>query len=113
MPLLGNGEYREPVSSDSHASKDRTRMPTPPPRRQSQHSHSVVARTAIMGHLMEGVKSVDDRDEEAMKDTKMSVTGVSNGHLFTTQSGTKQSVADQGAALSDTPATTAPSSPIM
>jgi len=116
MPLLGNGEYREPVSSEGlrDAKKDAYPM-GPPARRQSQHS--TVAKTAIMSHFStpstDGARTPDDK-EYAMpsKRPDASVAGI---YLPSSQNGEKKSF--NGTALSDTPATTpattAPNSPII
>ena len=110
MPLLGNGEYREPFED----SKDRN-APSSVHRKQSQHS--ITARIAMnkgsipssnSGTVMEETYQVKgDKDQGRM---------TSEAGLNAPANGLKPSNTN-GHALSDTPATTpatsAPSSPTM
>ena len=113
MPLLGNGEYVEPVPV-----QDR-RKGSPPrkqnPRRQSQHS--AIAKSAIMSQLStpssDGARTPEEIEVLKEKEVRPPGQQPAEGSLTTApRSGAKQNFAN-GAALTDTPLTTAPNSPIM
>ena len=113
MPLLGNGEYVEPVAVHD------IRKGSPPrkqnPRRQSQHS--AMAKSAIMGQLStpssDGARTPEEAEVFKEKEAKPIATQHAESSLTTApRSGPRQNFAN-GAALTDTPLTTAPNSPIM
>ena len=117
MPLLGNGEFREPIPKAVSADPvDDIPRKTPPIRRQSQISG--MAKTAIMSHFStpntEGNQTPDDEDAKANK-----INGPihPNDSLAVAQHCEKHHPPVEGKTLSDTPlttpATTAPNSPIM
>ena len=113
MPLLGNGEYREPFELEkSSDKKDYARRATLPGRRQSQHS--VIAKSAIMSQITtpntDGARTPEDK-EVSKDDTALGVK-LSDGKLSAPQKAARNGLSN-GAALSDTPATTAPNSPVM
>ena len=115
MPLLGNGEYREPFSLDAQlqGSKD-PGLRCPPVRRQSQHS--ATARVAMNKFSSpnsddtrvseEGGLSKNEADHKAAK--SHSLEGTLAAPSSVTRGGTSN-----GATLSDTPSTTASNSPTM
>lgn len=115
MPLLGNGEYREPLSLDEHLEGWKDSGPrTIPTRKQSQHSVTARiamnnfstpnpddARTPEGGHLVK---------KEADYKPPRSHSG--EGNLAAPPNMTKGALSN-GAALTDTPSTTASNSPTM
>lgn len=113
MPLLGNGEYVEPVQL--HDSRKGS-----PPRKQTarrQSQHSAMAKSAIMGQLStpssDGARTPEEMEVFKEREVKPIGTQPAEGSLTTApRSGPKQNFAN-GAALTDTPLTTAPNSPIM
>ena len=117
MPLLGNGEYKDPearrVSSDD---VDETLKKNTPTRRQSQHSG--MAKSAIMSHFntpsTEGARTPESEDPVENKTNGHSAP---NGSLLSSQNTTKKNSVGDGRALSDTPtttpSTTAANSPVM
>lgn len=117
MPLLGNGEYREPVPFNDRLSEAKEISPhIPPHRKQSQHS--VFAKTAIMSHFStpssDGARTPDENEllKEKEKVNKAFGAPVSGSSLAAPQQGSKQG-GTNGSALTDTPLTTAPNSPII
>lgn len=117
MPLLGNGEYREPVPFNDRLSEAKDIAPrNPPHRRQSQHS--VFAKTAIMSHFStpstDGARTPDEIEslKEKEKFNGAFYASVSGNNLAAPQIGAKQG-STNGSALTDTPITTAPNSPTI
>ena len=116
MPLLGSGEYVEPVPFQNAAPTKKSSPPGQPiQRRQSQHS--AMAKNAIMSQLStpstDGARTPEEREAPKEKDTKSFAPHPSEGTLPTaTRPGARQYFVN-GAALTDTPLTTAPNSPIM
>lgn len=113
MPLLGSGEYVDPVSIHDTRKGSPTRKQTP--RRQSQHS--AMAKSAIMGQLStpssDGARTPEETEVFKEKEVKLIAPQPAEGGLTTApRSCPKQNFAN-GAALTDTPLTTAPNSPIM
>jgi len=118
MPLLGNGEYREvfPLGDRLLDSQNPTPQPSPPrpPRKQSQHS--VIAKNAIMSQVStpstDGARTPEDA--EAPKDKYVQALGAptSAAGLSAPTNGATRGQSN-GAALTDTPLTTAPNSPTM
>lgn len=117
MPLLGNEGYRDPsIAERMSDSKDATSRVITSARRQSQHSH--VAKTAIMSHF--STPSTDGArtpyEQEELKGNQTSGPSIPHFAGSTTLNEAKIN-AGNGRALSDTPATTpattAPSSPVM
>ena len=116
MPLLGSGEYVEPfpISNESATRIKASPPPAKTQRRQSQHS--AIAKSAIMSHLStpstDGARTPEE--VETLKEKENTVLGVqpSEGCLAAPTTGAKQRLAN-GAALTDTPLTTAPNSPVM
>ena len=112
MPLLGSGEYREPreietsLDTNGHA-----RRATLPGRRQSQHSG--IAKSAIISRATPNADGVTISDEErCAKDDGTVAMRAASKSLSAPQNGMRNGRSN-GGALSDTPATTAPNSPIM
>ena len=113
MPLLGNGEYREPNTKEIGALSINGLLKKPlPARRQSQHSG--IAKSA-MSHRSppssEASKLPEEREE--IRERRLDRIAQPNDNLSPAPMGTKQDGMDNAPALSDTPATTAPNSPIM
>ena len=114
MPLLGNGTYIEP-SDFEHASNPTRhdgRMPLPS-RQQSQHS--VVAKNTILSQCMtpasDGARTPEN--ETNGKDETLSGVQSESKTLSAPQKDASTGGRSRGAALSDTPHTTAPNSPVM
>ena len=113
MPLLGSGEYVEPVQV--HDSRKGS-----PPRKQNarrQSQHSAMAKSAIMGQLStpnsDGARTPEEMEVSKEKEVKPVGPQFAEGSLIPApRSGPKQNFSN-GAALTDTPLTTAPNSPIM
>ena len=115
MPLLGSGEYAEPFPIKDTAPGAKTSPPRiQNQRRQSQHS--AIAKTAIMSHFStpstDGARTPEEAEILKEKESKMPNTQPSEGSLAAPTTGAKQRLSN-GAALTDTPLTTAPNSPIM
>lgn len=116
MPLLGNGEYREVLETENrNDATDLSRRATLPwssGRRQSQHSQ--VAKSAIMSNVpsQAGDAQRASKDREAFVEEDLLVMKAVDDRLSATSNGRRQTVSS-GSALSDTPSTTAPNSPIM
>lgn len=111
MPLLGNGEYREPLALNGSLQQlgDRDSR-TSPPRKQSQHS--VTARIAMNNFSAPNTDSVLAPEENGPAKKVDQRTQGSAGNLTATANGFKHGVSN-GSTLSDTPSTTAPNSPNM
>ena len=114
MPLLGNGEYKEPCNIENPLETDcHVRHATLPSRRQSQHSG--VAKTAIMGQF--ATPNTDafraTEEERSTKDEPLKGMRPASNTLSAPQNDAIKIGRAFGVALSDTPATTAPNSPIM
>ena len=114
MPLLGNGEYKEPCDIEKSLEQNgHVRRATLPGRRQSQHSG--IAKTAIMGQFAipnsDGARTPEE-ERSTKVEASIGMKPASNTLSAPQHDGTKHSRAI-GVALSDTPATTAPNSPIM
>lgn len=112
MPLLGSGEYREPreieksLDTNSHA-----RRATLPGRRQSQHSG--IAKSAIIGQATPNADGASKSDDErSPKDDGLVGMRAASNSLSAPQNSMRNGRSN-GSTLSDTPATTAPNSPIM
>ena len=111
MPLLGNGEYREPMAFEDSATEAKSTR-----RRQSQHS--IIAKNAIMSHFStpstDGARTPEDAEIVKEKAHKSYGIPVFENNLGVEPhaNGVKQGAAD-GTALTDTPMTTAPNSPEM
>lgn len=117
MPLLGNGEYREPIPFDDQLSEAKGVSPhIGPHRRQSQHS--IFAKTAIMSHFSTlGADSASTPEQNEFIKDKEKLDNAFGPHVYGSslaapQHGTKQGGIN-GSALTDTPSTTAPNSPII
>lgn len=115
MPLLGNGEYKEPVQYDLSKPPKEAPKPIPPSRKQSQHStFAKTAMSQMSTPTSAGARTPEESEET--REVKASNASASEGKLAVFQNGGKQGLAN-GAALTDTPvitpATTAPSSPII
>jgi hypothetical protein len=115
MPLLGSGEYAEPFPIKDTASGTKTSPPRfQNQRRQSQHS--AMAKTAIMSHFStpstDGARTPEEAEMLKDKETKTPSAQPLEGSVAAPSAGAKQRLAN-GAALTDTPLTTAPNSPIM
>jgi len=117
MPLLGNGEYREPFLLDEQLQEPREpSSQTLPARKQSQHS--VTARIAMNNFSMPSTDGAQNPDEGLLvkkeRDPKSSALHSHSGEnsLAAPSSGVRQGHS-YGAALTDTPMTTAPNSPNM
>lgn len=117
MPLLGNGEYREPFSLDEQLQDPRElSSQTLPARKQSQHS--VTARIAMNNFsipISDGALNPEEghlvKKERDLK-SSTSHSHSSGNNLTAPSSGARQGLS-YGAALTDTPMTTAPNSPNM
>ena len=115
MPLLGSGEYRDILPLEQLSGvKEVEPFPQRPPRRQSQHS--TIAKTAIMSHLStpstDGARTPEDHEAIKERESHSGTTQPSTGSLAAPTNTVKHSLSN-GAALTDTPMTTAPNSPIM
>lgn len=117
MPLLGNGEYKDPETKRVSADHtDEAAKKTVPTRRQSQHSG--MAKSAIMSQIAspscEDARTLENEDLTQIKTNGHSNT---NGNLLSSQSTAKRGSISDGRPLSDTPttspSTTAANSPIM
>ena len=112
MPLLG--EERSDRSEISCPTKKSANSPPllPTTRRQSQHS--TIAKTAMNSHLAAPrcEKIPHSQEVEAMSDSKASSSRDFEDVTLTALEAQKQK-SGHGAALTDTPASTAPSSPRM
>ena len=113
MPLLGSGEYREPVAFEiPREIRQNQRRATLPERRQSQHS--VVAKSVILGNL--GTPSTDGSQSPEEKDDVKEIKPLESrtqGAKLGAPSNARRRTVSSGYALTDTPQTTAPNSPIM
>lgn len=109
MPLLGDerSERSEKVSKSAHSPP---LLPTT--RRQSQHS--TIAKTAMSSHLAgpQAEPGPGFSAEEPMNDRKAPSSGTFDHSSFPAYEVPKQKPC-HGSALTDTPASTAPSSPKM
>ena len=116
MPLLGNGEYREPVALDDALQESRDQgTPISQPRKQSQHS--VTARVAMYKGPAPGTEGVRNSEGPHQTKKEKDQNGLtSDGFIYAPANGTRP-IMSNGNTLSDTPATTpattAPSSPAM
>ncbi|KAK4698012.1 hypothetical protein P7C71_g144, partial [Lecanoromycetidae sp. Uapishka_2] len=119
MPLLGTGEYREVNIHHDHpfgSQPSTTPVPVPsrPIRKQSQHS--MIAKSAIMTQATtpstDGARTPEDFEASKEKYVQALGAPTSAGSLAAPANGTRQGLSN-GAALTDTPLTTAPSSPNM
>lgn len=118
MPLLGTGEYREVFPLHDHSLGTQSPEPIPfpprPPRKQSQHS--IIAKSAIMSQVhtpsTDGARTPEDNEVSKDKNVQALGAPTSAGNLAAPVIGTRQGLPN-GAALTDTPMTTAPNSPIM
>lgn len=112
MPLLGNGDHRE--SNRNERPSDLKDDPSRASLGRKQSQHSVIAKTAIMSHFStpstEGARTPEEKEE--VNQNRPRATTYPVGSLGAPQNGTKQG-GPPGSALTDTPATTAPNSPIM
>ncbi|KAL6720126.1 6-phosphofructo-2-kinase [Lecanora helva] len=115
MPLLGNGEYREPLELDQppQGSKDPT-FRALPVRKQSQHS--ATARIAMNNHSAP-VSDCAGSFEQGCP-VKKEVDPISSGsHSFegnlTAPANSTRGPVINGASLTDTPSTTASNSPTI
>ena len=115
MPLLGNGEYREPVplgegTHDPKAPGARTTSQ----RKQSQHS--VTARIAMNNFSIPSAETVvlSEEGKTFKKEVDQKIVSLqgSESNLAVHSNHLKTAPAD-GAALTDTPSTTASNSPTM
>lgn len=112
MPLLGNGEYREVFPLNDQFPEDPGSQIIPE-RKQSQHS--ITARIAMNKSSLP-TADVPKLPEEGHtlkyeKEPKSSAMSGEN-NLVAPTSGARQGLSN-GAALTDTPMTTAPNSPNM
>ncbi|KAL9131723.1 MAG: hypothetical protein Q9217_000398 [Psora testacea] len=117
MPLLGNGEYREPIAKETKTTlKEDDPKASLPVRRQSQHSG--MAKSA-MSHCStpNSEEAKTSEDGEDANEQKLTGKNVVNNNMSTTQTSAKQIGPSSGTALSDTPAptpaNTAPNSPVI
>lgn len=112
MPLLGNGEYREPFPLNDQNLEDPDAQIIPE-RKQSQHS--ITARLAMNKSSLPitDVPKVSEQGHiaKSAKESKSSAMSGEN-NLVAPTSGARQGYSN-GAALTDTPMTTAPNSPNM
>lgn len=114
MPLLGNGEYREPLPLDEPLREPKEASSRVlPPRKQSQHS--VTARIAMNNYSTPSTEGARTPEEGYLtkkeKDPKsFAMSGENN--LAAPAGGARHGVSN-GAALTDTPVSTAPNSPTM
>ena len=115
MPLLGNGEYREPL-----ALGEGTRDPkapgarTIPQRKQSQHSATArIAMNNISAPGGDGVRPSEEANTLKKEvDQKLATLQDSESNLAAHFEQVRAMPSD-GVALTDTPLTTAPNSPTM
>jgi hypothetical protein len=117
MPLLGNGEYREPFLLDEILQEPRDgSSPMIQARKQSQHS--VTARIAMNNFSVPSTDSIQIPEGGHLvkkeQDPKSSASHSHSGEstLAAPSSGVRHGLS-YGAALTDTPMTTAPNSPNM
>ena len=110
MPLLGNCEYNDPVAKLSKpCSPDHDSQKPPIPHLQSQHSG--IAKTAIMSHF--SLHSSEQEQSHEPVDSRHRHLEASDAKLSTAPNGAIRRPRAEERALSDTPATTAPNTPVM
>lgn len=112
MPLLGNGEYREPFALNDQFSEEPGAR-TIPERKQSQHS--ITARLAMNKSSLPNtdVPKISEAGHLSKNEKESKSSGMSGeNNLVAPTSGSRQGLSN-GAALTDTPMTTAPNSPNM
>lgn len=118
MPLLANEETNptQPAQCPAHATSS-----SPLPTRHStnagkQSQHSVIAKSAIMSQFVtpptNGVHNQLEMEGKKEKDNELSSSRISANSPSLPFKGSMQS-SEHGAALTDTPSSTAPNSPKM
>ena len=115
MPLIGNeqSEALQPAQYSTHASSS-SLLAARPSNIGKQSQHTVIAKSAIMSHLITPPVNIGNNQIDTESKTKNEVPSSrtsTNGFLFPLK-GSMQS-SEHGAALTDTPFSTAPNSPRM
>ncbi len=115
MPLLGNGEYREPFSLGEPLQDCKDPGPrSSPPRKQSQHS--VTARIAMNNFSTPSTDGARTPEESHLSKKETDHKSFSSHGLegnLAAPSNKIKGVTSNGTALTDTPLNTAPNSPNM
>lgn len=117
MPLLGNGEYREPLPfSETLTDSKELGLRTLLPRKQSQHSATArIAMNNMSNPAGDGANTPEEgcqaQKEPDQSSKSPSLYGL-DGNLAAPSSSIRGGLSN-GVALTDTPLTTAPNSPTM
>ena len=117
MPLLGNGEYREPLligAATQEVNETTSRMLSPLKQRQ----HSITARLAmnhVSSPVSNGAKISDEGPptERDVNDKAYISRSLETNPLVPATTRVKGTLPSQGAALTDTPISTASNSPTL
>lgn len=115
MPLIGNEQSEALQLAQYSIQASSSSLPVARPSSSGKQSqHSVIAKSAIMGHLITPpvnvVNSQKDTESKIKNEVPSSRTST-NGFLFPLKGSMQCS--EHGAALTDTPFSTAPNSPRM
>lgn len=114
MPLLGNCEYVEPIAKPSKSYPAFDGDGQKPPSALLQSQHSGVAKTAIMSQFsLQGNDSAHNEHGRGSPDRRHRHLEASDAKLANASVGTSRRPRAEERALSDTPVTTAPNTPVM